>query len=195
MSPSSVSPPAPSPTPPAPPNQTPLPPIIGPYSHSLNFSYDIQGTQDTRPGTWGDTGVETITDLFHPPPGYLVRVLRVYGDFIAWPHPPAAWRASNLPTFRFAGVLWGLTNSTPGGNPQQDLSAAGCFLYLQQGVGAYAPARAAFDHNVSAGGLLNLDNTMLSKVAVFLNELYCPIHVEVTFVCEFQFELVGLGGF
>jgi hypothetical protein len=153
----------------------------GPIARSVNFSYDIEGTPDSRPGTWGATGVQTIPDLFHPPSGHQTRILRLYGDFIAWPHgSPSAGK--------FAGVLWGLTNSSPQGSPQEDLAAEGCFLYLQQGVGASEPVRAAFDLDVSVDGLLNADNQMLSKVAVFLNELQCSIHIEVTFICEFQFE-------
>ncbi|HUA58998.1 MAG TPA: hypothetical protein VML19_09610, partial [Verrucomicrobiae bacterium] len=67
------------------------------------------------------------------------------------------------------------------------LGASGCFVYLQQGVGR-EPVRAAFDFDVATGGLLDPDNTMLVRRAVFLNETGVSIHMEPTFIVEFRYE-------
>jgi hypothetical protein len=155
----------------------------------VNFSYDIEGTQDTRPGTWGDTGVQQISDPFSLPAGvtgnYKVRITRIYGDFCAMP----AGLTGGTPTpGKFGAVLWGLTNSTPQGNPEEDFSAEGCLVWVQQFMNATDTYRIPFDFNVTREGLLNADNILQSKAAVFLNQLGCSIHMECTFVCEFQFE-------
>ena len=58
---------------------------LGPFSTALNFAVDLAGIPDTRPGTWGNAGFAQNLVTFSPPAGYLVRVLRVYGDFIGFP--------------------------------------------------------------------------------------------------------------
>jgi len=150
---------------------------------STNVPYDAQGTPDTRPGTWGDAGYDDVAIPFvNVPAGYRVRVLRVYGDFVAWPH-------GRIRLGTDAGALFGILTPSAAQSPfvGAGLGSSGCFIYLQQGVGA-EPVRAAFDFDVAAGGLLDADNTMLVRRAVFLNETGVSIHMEPTFVVEFRYE-------
>ena len=151
---------------------------IGPFSAAANFSVDLQGQVDTRPGTWGtaDYAINEIT--FTPPKGYRVRILRVYGDHIAW--------VREKDTKHSAGVLWGLQTTAPDGSTRVSYSADNCFAYLQQVV--TTPTRAAFDIDTHVGGLLEEDNILRSKQAVYLNDFSQPIHMEVTLVYVYQFE-------
>lgn len=154
--------------------------ILGPYSAATNMAVAILGEPDKRPNTWGRQGADYKPLAFKPPPGYSVRILRVYGDFVAWPvgNPPAA---------KFAGVLWALNNTGKQGSSRMFPAADNTFLYIQQGV-ADRPVRAAFDFDVSAGGKLGPDHVLVSKTAVWLNETELPIHMEPTFTVVYRFE-------
>jgi hypothetical protein len=163
--------------------------ILGPFSASTNFAVDILGTPDTRPGTWGDQGVAQNITQFNPPSGYGTRILRVYGDFIAWPKGfvPTQYPATSPTEAYYAGVLWGLTTTAPGGSTRMVPGADDCMIYLQQGV-RLDPVRAPFDSDVHLGGLLQPDNKLVSTMAVWLNTLGIPLHLEATFVCCYQWE-------
>jgi hypothetical protein len=50
------------------------------------------------------------------------------------------------------------------------------------------PTRAEYDRDVSKGGLLMSDNTLIVKVAVWLNTTGTAIHMEPTFNLLYQFE-------
>lgn len=156
------------------------PRVLGPYSAAANFAADILGDLDVRPNTWGRAGSHEWKITFSPPPGYRVRILRVYGDVLAWPR-------GTVDAGRFAGVLFGLRNSGPDGSVRADWAADNTFLYLQSATGGEV-ARAAFDHVVAAGGLLAPDHVLCVKVAVWLNDTGRHIHIEPTFTMVYQFE-------
>lgn len=161
----------------------PIPCVHETCIFSTNVPYDSAGTPDTRPGTWGNAGSDDVAIPFvNVPADYRVRVLRIYGDFIAWPH-------GRIKPGTDAGALFGIVTPSATQSPfvGPGLGASGCFIYLQQGVGP-EPVRAAFDFNVAAGGLLDPDNTMLVRRAVFLNETGVSIHMEPTFIVEFRYE-------
>jgi hypothetical protein len=150
---------------------------------STNIPYDAEGAQDTRPGTWGEAAYSDVTIPFQGvPAGYRVRILRVYGDFIAWPH-------GQIKPHTAAGTLFGLITSSAIQSPYvgPGLGSKGCFVYLQEGVGA-GPVRAAFNYDTSAGGLLDPDNLLIVRRAVWLNETGVSIHLEPTFIVEFRYE-------
>lgn len=154
--------------------------ILGPYSAATNFSADILGDDDHRPDTWGKAGAHVWRIVFKPPAGYRVRVLRVYGDFLAWPK-------GKVPEGTYAGVLFGLQTTAPEGSVRADWAADNCFLYVQTATGGQ-PARAAFDYDVSVGGLLQDDHVLIVKVAVWLNDTGLAIHMEPTLSIIYRFE-------
>jgi hypothetical protein len=161
----------------------PIPCVHETCVFSTNVPYDSAGVPDTRPGTWGNAGVaDTPIPFTNVPEGYRVRVLRIYGDHIAWPH-------GRIKPGTDAGVLFGIITPSATQSPYvgPGLGASGCFVYLQQGVGE-SPVRAPFDFNVAAGGLLDPDNVMIVRNALFLNQTGASIHMEATFIVEFRYE-------
>ncbi len=149
-------------------------------SVATNNSTDLKGQPDTRPNTWGDADYAVHKVKFNPPIGYRVRVHRVYGDFVAWP-------IGHTPKGTFAGVLWGLQSTQPDGSIYADLAADNTFVYVQHAV-ARKPIRIPVNYNTSAGGLLGPDHTLISKVAVWLNNTGLQIHMEPSFVVVFKYE-------
>lgn len=149
-------------------------------SSATNFSADILGTPDTRQGTWGRAGAETWRIQFKPPAGHRVRITRVYGDFLIWPR-------GKVEKGRFAGALFGLQTTAPEGSERADLAADNTCLYIQTATEG-RPARAAFDHDVSAGCLLQPDHVLVVKVAVWLNDTDREIHCEPTWTMVYSYE-------
>ena len=157
--------------------------IHGPYQTSVNFSIDLEGTPDTRPTTWGEAGSAQNVAHFHPPAGYRVRILRVSGDFVAWP------RSGVMASGTYCEVGWGLKTSAPDGSQLLDYAYDNSLLWVQNVVLPRNPsARAAFDRDVSAGGILPQDNALISQSFVALNTSGLTIHMEPTFTVTFQFE-------
>jgi hypothetical protein len=154
-----------------------------PCSFSTNVPFDSAGQPDSRPGTWGSAAAYTVPIPFlNVPKGYQVRILRFYGDVIAWPH-------GQIVPGTFAGVLSGLTNTTPdpSGFVPTGLGSGGCFLYVQGTVGQEGLTRPISESHI-ADGLLNADNILNLKQAVFLNETGVSIHMETTLVIDFSYE-------
>jgi hypothetical protein len=152
-----------------------------PRSAAANFSVDLKGEPDVRPSTWGTSGYVVWKVPLSVPAGKRIRILRVYGDFLAWPKGKA-------PDGTYAGALLSLHTSSPD-KPVNTVSpylADNCFLYLQTATGGL-PSRAPFDDDVSAGGLLT-DGTLYVKVAVWLNNTGLEIHMEPTMVVVYRFE-------
>lgn len=149
---------------------------------STNIAWDSAGKPDTRPGCWGNADSADTPIVFQEvPAGKRVRILRVYGDWIMWPRGAIAPGSA-------AGGLTGLMLPACAQSPYvgPGLGAAGCFLYLQMGCGQM-PQRAPIDITIRSG-LLGADNTMILRLAQFLNETGASIHQETTLVVEFRFE-------
>jgi hypothetical protein len=156
---------------------------LGPYSTAVNFSVDLEGTPDTRPGTWGDAGFAQNLVTFSPPAGYLVRVLTIYGDFIGFP------KSGTPPVGTSCEIGWGLKTTAPDGSKLVSTGYDNSFVWLQNVITSSAPGcRAGFDLDVHVGGLLDSDNTMISQVFVGLNTTGLTIHMEPTFTMVYQFE-------
>ncbi|HZT29594.1 MAG TPA: hypothetical protein VFA33_06925 [Bryobacteraceae bacterium] len=165
--------------------------VLGPFSAATNFSLDLEGSPDTRPGTWGDAGSATDTIQFeNVPAGNSVRILRVYGDFIAWPKGFVPNYGVGPAEGNYAAVSWGLLTTAPGGSQRVNPAADNAMVWIQQAV-RVDPVRAPFDFDTSAGGLLQPDNKLQSQMAVFLNTIGLPIHMEATFVIVYQYESAG----
>lgn len=161
--------------------------ILGPYSASSNFTVDLTGSPDDRPSTWGDAGVQSWKQLFHPPGGYRVRILRLVGDLTAWPKilPADAPVGPGL----VSGLLVGFQTTAKEGSDRVDYAADNTMLYVQDAVGA-APekTRTPLNCDVSVGGLLEADNALVIVAANFLNDTGTTIHMEVTYTVTYQFE-------
>jgi hypothetical protein len=157
--------------------------ILGPYSTAVNFSIDLAGIPDTRPGTWGNTGSAQNLVTFSPPAGYAVRVLTIYGDFTGFP------RSGTPSPGTSCEIGWGLKTTAPDGSKLVSTGYDNSFVWLQNVVTSVAPAcRAGFNFDVRTGGLLGPDNTMISQVFVALNTTGLTIHMEPTFTMVYQFE-------
>ena len=150
---------------------------------SANFSTNIVGKVDSRVATWGTTGVQKWTVQFHPPVGRIVRVLSVSGDVVAWPSFGGV-RPALVERGRFAGLLMGLQTSGPDGSVFAIPAADNTFLYVQ-GVVAQGATRVPFNRDVYVD--LPADSKVIVKVASWLNDTGCPIHIEPTFTIRYRF--------
>jgi hypothetical protein len=150
---------------------------------ATNFSSDILGDLDDRQDTWGRAGYTLHRIKFTPPVGHRVRITKVQGDFVAWPKRihPSDYKQG------YAGALFGLVTTAPDGSVRADWAADNTMLYVQVATSGEA-ARAAFEHDVSAGGLLEADHVLIVKMAAWLNTLEVPIHCEPSFTLVYHWE-------
>jgi hypothetical protein len=153
-----------------------------PCSASVNVPYDAEGTPDTRPGTWGNAAALQVPMQFaNVPSGYRVRLLRLYGDHIAWVHGP-------VQPGTHAGILWGIFSTAVHlGSANVPYGNDACMIYHQGSVSTGDFVQ-SFDNDVHPGGLLEPDNTMILQLAVFENETGSSVHQEITFVLVYDFE-------
>jgi len=156
---------------------------LGPYSTAVNFSIDLAGTPDTRSGTWGNAGFAQNVTTFNCPAGYTTRIMRVYGDFIAFP------RLGTPPTATSCEIGWGLKTTAPDGSARLSNGYDNSFVWLQNVItNVSTSCRACFDFDVSVGGWLEADHKLISQVFVALNTTGLTIHMEPTFTIIYQFE-------
>lgn len=163
--------------------------ISKPCSTAFNFAYDMIGTPDTRPGTWGDAAASSPTLKFKPPAGYRTRILRAYGDFVVWPRGKPAVDPTDKVVGTAVGTLLGLSTTAPDASEYVEGGGASdaCFLYIQIASKGEA-GRAPFDYDTHVGGLLEADNMMVVKAAVWLNTTGLAVHMEPSITVIFQFE-------
>lgn len=148
-------------------------PLLVIFFGSTNFTYDLLGSRDVRPGTWGYTDVKLKTITFTPPAGQHTRLLSVRGDIIAWLRQPACC----------AGALVSLQTTFPEGSARADWLADNCFFYHQLAIGQ-TPVNLPFNESLAVD---LIDNKLMLKAASFLNETSQPIHLEVTMVFVYEF--------
>lgn len=153
-------------------------PTAEPCSLATNGSFDITGVAALPMGL---AGAQSYPITFRPPAGYRVRILRVYGDFNV---VPVGVFPSNAGS-GFAGALFGLSTTGPEGSVYAELAADNCMLYVQAFTHGEA-ARAAFDDAMSV--LLESDNKLVLKAAVFMNTLGLDVHMEPSFIVVYRFE-------
>lgn len=160
--------------------------VLLPQTVSGNFPRDLYGTVDTRPACWGFADSAVLPIQFNPPAGYRVRILFLRGDVVAWikslPGDPAT------PLETAAGVLGGFQTTSAGASAQCNYCADGTPLYVQGAVSQIQPAtRVPFDYE-NVGMFLDADNILNAKIATWLNTTGKPIHVEITYTIQFQYE-------
>jgi hypothetical protein len=171
---------------------------LGPYTVSGNFPSDLYGPVDTResgaicadgPCIWGHADFATLPIKFRPPAGYKVRILSLRGDVVAWikslPGDPPT------PAESAAGVLGGFQTTSSlasSGSVYCDFCSDGAPLYIQDSVTEKQPkTRAPFNYT-DVGMLLDDDNVLVAKIASWLNTTGKPIHIELTYTIQFQYE-------
>ena len=131
---------------------------------------------------WGNTDVvQSQIPFINVPKGYQVQITNVSGDQIAAPY------GTMLPN-SMAYILVGLTDTTPNQSPYvgPGLGSMGCFLYKQTAV---PPEGARIPICEAVVGLLNADNILIVKQALFLSTAGVPIHMETTLVIQFEYVL------
>jgi len=169
--------------------------IAQPQTHSaaINIALDLAGKPDTTPTAWGCSGSFASRVEFHPPAGYRTRILRIYGDFIAFP------RAGVIAPGTSAEIGWGLKTTAPDGSARITYPGYtatpydNSFAWQQGAITAIQPAaRLPFDLNVRDGGLLGADNIMLVQSFVALNTTGLTIHLEPTLTVVYRFEREGM---
>jgi hypothetical protein len=168
------------------------PPAPQQYSATVNIALDLAGKPDATPAAWGCSDAFASRVQFAAPAGYRTRILRIYGDFIAFP------RSGIIPAGTSAEIGWGLKTTAPDGStrvtyPGYTASAYdNSFAWQQGAVTAAQPStRLPFDIDVHAGGLLGPDNIMLVQSFVALNTTGLTIHMEPTLTVVYQFEQVA----
>jgi hypothetical protein len=160
--------------------------VLGPYSAAVNIAEDL--------GEASPSGLSSYASRiqFNAPAGYGTRILRVYGDFIAFPTQPGVIHSGTS-----VEIGWGLKTTAPDGSTRvtypgyPNVSAFdNSFVWVQGSLSALENrARLPYDLDVSVGGKLGVDNIMLSQAFVALNTTGIAIHLEPTFVVVYQFEL------
>jgi hypothetical protein len=154
-----------------------------PFTASGNFAFNLYGTADKRPQTWGYADSQEAVIAFSPPPGLRVRVTRIRGDLVAWLLSSA--NSSTPPPGTTAGVLLAFHDSGPEGSTRCDWCADNTQVYIQDAVTAAQPkTRAPFD--AALDWTLPADNRMIVKAASFLNTTGQTIHAEATFTVTFK---------
>jgi hypothetical protein len=152
-----------------------------PLTFSTDYPFTSAGNPDTRPETWGTCAEDDGQLVFqNVPEGQRVRITRVYGNMTAWVRGDA-------PAGTKSGALLALQTTGATGNPHVTLSAMGCMLYIQLATGQNEAA-VQFDVDVTNSGLLDDDNTLVVKRAIYLNDTGLPIHMEATLIGEFVYE-------
>ena len=150
-------------------------------SFATNIAWTTSGKPDIRPGMWGTTDVvNSEIPFINVPQGQRVKITGISGNQIAAPY-------GTMDPNGMAYVLVGLTNTTPNQSPYvgPGLGSEGCCLYKQACVPQHG-MRCAIDEE-SVDLLLNADNILIIKQALFLSTAGVPIHMEVSAVIAFEY--------
>jgi len=147
---------------------------------SGNFADDLIGTPDTRPGTWGTAEAVMHSVQFHPPEGCAVKIWSITGDLVAWVRSWSYYKAGVLVGIH--RILWN------GRNPWAacDYCTEDVILYRQLGVDGFRAYTTEFDRHFKQGMMVGPDNQLRFKHAVWLNETGQAVHMETTWMIEFQ---------
>jgi hypothetical protein len=147
-----------------------------------NFSVDLAGKPDGRPGTWGAADSVQQPVIFYPPAGYHVRILSVHGDFIGWP------KAGVIPAGTSAEAGWGLKTTAPDGTTSANYGYDNTAVWVQCGLTAAADnCTRTYDRQFAGGFDLPADNTLNSQTFIAINTSGATVHMEPTFTIEYEF--------
>lgn len=191
------------------------PEVLGPYTGTTNFTVDLVGEPDTRPGTWGTAGAVTWPLEFFPPPGFITRVLRLTCDQVVWP-TASGFGPAEIPSGTYMGTLASILTTPiqgvhapslldpsqtvpphgmytpfyrPEGSVRANYLADEALFYLQSGTNGPV---VRVGETINLEGVTNTllpDNTLYFTQAVYLNDTGLAAHMEVT--CsqiKYQFE-------
>jgi hypothetical protein len=147
-----------------------------------NYSIDLAGKPDARPGTWGGADSVASPLRFTPPAGYRVRILAIHGDFIAWP------KAGTIPPGTSAEAGWGIKTTAPDGTTAAAYGYDNTAVWVQCGLTAALDNCArAYDREFPGGFDLGPDNTLISQAFIAINTSGVTVHMEPTFTIRYQF--------
>lgn len=170
--------------------------VVGPFSAAFNISADLTPVPDTRPGTWGSAAFADNNLQFNPPAGYRVRILKAYGNWFAMPKVVDPGAGPYPADHGYCGVLWGLLRTGVTGSTRLVPASDEAFAFYQGAIDG-PPQTFPFDFTLEAVaplsetmGLLDPDNIMVNRLAIFLDTLgdTVPIHMESQMVVVYQFE-------
>lgn len=168
------------------------PKVLGPFQSSTNVAFDLQGTWDSRPYTYGFTDFGKKTVQFNPPFGYRTRILEINGDLIANPETWAVTQDGKgyvpaPPENTGVLVLFSVENTNADeGSSRCSPCSDGSYLVLQNSWPA--SARIHYERDTHLFGLLPADNKLVLKTATFFNTTGLFIHIEPTLNFTYQFE-------
>lgn len=147
---------------------------------SSNFAFDLAGTVDTRPNTWGTAESYTHKITFTPPIGYRVVVHSITGDIVSWVRNESQGKY---------GVLYGFQQYVynVGGWGECDLCDVTTMLYGQTGGTSKDVATRTFKKEFKTPVPLPT-NALFVKGAAWLNDTNQPVHFEITFTVEYEFK-------
>lgn len=149
---------------------------------SENFSVDLAGIPDARPGTWGHADYARQPIVFSPPAGYRVRILGVHGDFVAWPKEGAIVPGTS------AEAGWGLKTTAPDGTAVANVGFDNTAVWVQCGItAAHDDCTRSYDRDFPEGFDLGPDNTLISQTFVAINTSGRMVHMEPTFTIKYSF--------
>jgi hypothetical protein len=148
-----------------------------------NLPADLYGPIDTRPGTWGRSEARELPITFNPPPGMSVYIIRIRGDMVAGVKLPQ--NQAVIPENGFSWTLFGVSTTAKEGSEQCNWCADNALMYIQDGLRGGEVRRTPFDWDI--GQYLGEDNTMVLKIATYLNTIDLPIHIEATWQAEFEY--------
>lgn len=153
-----------------------------------NFPRDLCGPIDTRPNTWGRAEAAELPIKFNPPIGHKVRVTRIRGDLVSWPLIGSCASSTDpgrqISSGNYSGLLVGFSTTAPEGSKRCNWCADNTLLYVQDGLKSGEVRRTPFNWTMSR--LLEPDNTLVLKIATWLNTIGSPIHVEATWQAEIE---------
>jgi len=149
------------------------------YAGGADYVSDLLGTPDKQFG--GTSGYADTVLTFNPPAGYRVRILSA--DVTV-----SSFARGAVPVGTHSGVSWGLVTTNPKNSGRADLINDHCLSYIKQSISASKDTDTTTAHYDIQNGVLEPDNKLISRNAVYLNDTGIIIHTEVALILTYTFE-------
>lgn len=147
-------------------------PLVTIPDGTFSTNWDWTSPSGSVSGNWNFVNV---------PAGKSVQLLRLYGNWIAWPLG-AVTAGDNT------GVALKIMNTNAGQSPFVGVGLGNQGVYLTQEAGmAQNPVTIPFDVDVSASNPLEADNIMVQEFLIIDNTTGLDIHLEAEMVVEFAY--------
>jgi len=168
------------------------------YGYSGNFPRDLYGVLDTRmagqscnigPCIWGYADSDDCPIVFDAPAGYSVVIVSIEGNVtfgiksMPGTTPPDPWS--------WSGILGALYLPSMVGGAGCNECASGVPVYVED-VLAVTGGNHSTPFHFHGALALAADNTIVARLASYLNNTTWPIHMEITYT--FAFQIVPQGG-